>query len=765
MLNDRPIERAEDDRLGRAALAKAIALDIGRASGVVAAITGPWGSGKTSLLNMAQAQFDPETTVILEFNPWYFSGTEQLVQHFFTELAAQLATRKEQSLQQLADRMDAYRRVLEPVGEIPGVGKLAKAITGLTGFLGNAAAAQQRFGHTSLREERKALEAALSASQRRFVIVVDDIDRLLPEEVRDVVRLVRLVADFPQTNYLLAFDRKRVEIALGREDPELGRDYLGKIVQILYPLPRPSQDELTTLALEAIDQAIQGLETRELDHRYWVNVLNLVVKPLISTPRDAVRYANAVPSALRSIGTEVNLADILALEAVRVLLPDTFDQLPRLSGALTYTSSGYVGASDPLAARRAEFSPALEALSRDAGDRREAIGHLLRLVFPGSAAITSNTVHGPESLRAWRRDRRVGHPEVFSIYFSRALPRGAIASAIVDAVFAALVDEAQLSLLLNGLPDDHLELLLDRLEDYEEQYPSDPTIAIIAIQDLYNRLPARPKRLLFDLGPEMRLQRVLLRLLRRVEDPAQRDAIVRAAFDRLASLSGKLWLILVAGHRENVGNELITEGLEHELAGRLRDELKGATPENLASERDLFRLLAFLKDSNDPVDAKSARARLADDAVMVAVLRSSLSETLSQSGEDITVQREPALAWDWLESLLPPKALRRRIQGLELPHRFEGDERAAEALQTAKRYARGWRPETLGHIRDRVAKEEVQVQATTAAAGEQPAVPGPKLSPPRLRRRRNTSGSSKEPRSRAGLPSQRPRVDAESSEL
>src|SRR5690606_21576351 len=77
---------------------------------------------------------------------------------------------------------------------------------------------------------------ALSNIPKPIVVVLDDIDRLTTAEIRDVFKLVRLTANFPNIIYLLAFDRARVEQALG-EHGIPGRDYLEKILQIGIDLP------------------------------------------------------------------------------------------------------------------------------------------------------------------------------------------------------------------------------------------------------------------------------------------------------------------------------------------------------------------------------------------------------------------------------------------------------------------------------------------------------------------------------------------------
>ena len=68
------IEHREDDRLGKRAFAESIANQIQKFPadhGFTIAVTGEWGSGKTSVLNMVAEAIvgEDETTEVLQFNP------------------------------------------------------------------------------------------------------------------------------------------------------------------------------------------------------------------------------------------------------------------------------------------------------------------------------------------------------------------------------------------------------------------------------------------------------------------------------------------------------------------------------------------------------------------------------------------------------------------------------------------------------------------------------------------------------------------------
>lgn len=96
---DEPIDSEYEDLLGRAQLASVLAEELAALDarrGVEWGIVGPWGSGKTSLANMALGRLQEEAAIsgIVRFNPWLFSGVEDLATSLLSELALQLRSRR-----------------------------------------------------------------------------------------------------------------------------------------------------------------------------------------------------------------------------------------------------------------------------------------------------------------------------------------------------------------------------------------------------------------------------------------------------------------------------------------------------------------------------------------------------------------------------------------------------------------------------------------------------------------------------------------------
>jgi len=283
---DEPIASFADDRLDRADFARALAEDVRRAprqSGFVMALNGAWGEGKTSVLNLVAADLRAENEAeIVHFNPWLFSGTEQLVEHFFEELTGQLRETNSRRLEEVSAALETYGRIVKPLRVLPIVGGMLAG----SGDLAAEASAAIAGERGTVRARAGRLRGELADLDRPIVVMVDDLDRLRPAEIIEVMRLVRLVGDFPNLVYLLAFDRPRVEDALGEGDSERGRAYLEKIVQIAHDLPPLRDEALTALLSEDASAAVGDVDRYHFDVEHFQDVFWAGTLRLFKTVRD-----------------------------------------------------------------------------------------------------------------------------------------------------------------------------------------------------------------------------------------------------------------------------------------------------------------------------------------------------------------------------------------------------------------------------------------------------------------------------------------------
>jgi len=681
---DNPITSRKEDQLGRAGFANSIAtavrsLDASR--GLVVAVLGPWGLGKTSMLNMVvEALKEPPALEMVEFNPWLFSGTEQLLANFFGELASQLRV-KPSKTEQLANLLADYGEALASLKAIPVAGQWL-GVAGSGGkFVGRLIRRDKSKDPISVQRER--LEQALAQLDQPIVVMIDDIDRLQPQEVCDIFRLVRLTGHFPQLIYLLAFDRARVEKVLDQDGFE-GRAYLEKIVEVIYDLPPVPPPALDRVLVDGLNSMTASLTTGPFDAERWPDVFYQVVRPLFTNLRDVKRYLAALPAMLSTLGDEVALIDVLALEAVRVLLPDVHAELPGAASALT----GVNRVSDSGTDADAPVQRMIDA----ADPHHLAIQALCRLLFPATGRLFGGLSYGQEWLSQWRRERRVASPQVLGFYLSRVLEPGVAPASLVEAAFHALPDEAALRALLRDLDSTTLEDLLARLEAYEDKFPpetAEPAAAVLL--ELYPRL--RRTRGFMDPGPEAMIWQVLLRLLRRVTDARTLTAIIERLCQRHGPLFGQLELLVLVGHFPNAGHRLIPAADAERLYRDLCRRIRRADAQQLASERGVLRLVtAALQD--EPTARDDLDRLLADPHVVLALLQDAVDTVQTQPQGSVAVRQQPVLLWDQLVAVFGNQTnLRGGLAAVEMQVDTSSlDEQAKQALDLARRYNHGWRP-------------------------------------------------------------------------
>lgn len=689
---DDPIVSRSQDLLGRAPFADAIAnqiLNTPATQGFVLGLAGPWGSGKTSILNLVDERLSDRTNVeTIRFNPWLFSGTEQLVSRFFEELIAQLSRAKDKNIQLVANKLQNYAAVLRPAGAFPFVGKWATGIAVIGETSGRLLRRRTKFKAESVHDQRKELETALTESGKRLVVMIDDIDRLRADEIRDVVRLVRLTGHFPRTVYFLAFDRKRVEQFLSEEGiPDAGRAYLEKVVQVMHDIPAPREADLSDLLLKHLDEIVAAHAVGPFTQRDWTNVFHLAFRPLFSNLRDANRYLNALPTTLEVLGEEVALVDVLALEAVRVLLPDVYAQIVESHMALTNVAD----ASFPMSGEESDREAIMAILSA-AGSRAEAIRKLCELIFPAARRFLDNHHFGYEWLGTWRKNLRVAHHEILRIYLERGLPDDVPSGRLVREAFEALADAAKFGSLLESVPDALLIPLMERLEDFQEDYQSEDVEPASVI--VLNQLPRlKSERGLYeDAEASSQLVRVVLRLFWKVDSEAERLAIAKRVLPRLSSLSARLELVEMLGHEEGVGHRLVQADEARKLERTLRQQILRAGSEHLVQERDLSKLLSWVVRST-PSRAQAVRRILRDDAVWVVFLSSAISDVRVQAVGEIALERHPRLPWDdWIETLGERFLVRRAREVAAAIGEAREETRATRAVELSVKYADGWRP-------------------------------------------------------------------------
>lgn len=434
---DRPFDDPEKDRLGYAKFAEQLARSIcvmSPSDGLVLAIYGEWGSGKSTLLGFIEhylsRQHSANRPVVIKFNPWWFSGYENLTRSFFSILSEQIAD----SGKKLGKAIkDGAAKLSEIIGT-------SADILSLPGGEGADKIAEFLRRPAEMTDAKKKLSDALRKSNKRLLVIIDDIDRLTADEIRQLFSTIKAVADFPNVIYLLSFDKNVVVRALTESQMMPGAEYLEKIVQVPLELPLPDRFSLFNMFREKVEEIMRGTEVDVLEKADWNMAYGEVCEPLIKTPRDVSRITNALSLTYPLVINEVNPSDFVAIETLRLSFPQLYATVRKNPNI--FAGPGSFGApitanSDTLSGYREFVDRAVEQID---APNRASTKRALTYLFPKIRTYYSSARESVDIELERRMQLRISSEARFPVYFRLAIPTGGISSAELRATVALASD-------------------------------------------------------------------------------------------------------------------------------------------------------------------------------------------------------------------------------------------------------------------------------------------------------------------------------------
>jgi len=580
--SDNPIQEASEDRLNREDPASRFVdhvLSLDDSEGLVVGVLGPWGTGKSSFLNLTRPHFKAADAVVIDFNPWMFSGADQLVTSFFAELSEQLKVRS--GLADIGEAIGEYGGALEGLGWLPILGPWIERGRGLSKLI--SAASKKNAGSVDAR--RNKIIAKLKSAPSPIIVILDDIDRLSTQEIRDLFKLVRLTASFPKITYLVSFDRQRVELALS-EGPVHGRDYLEKILQVAVDLPVIQQQTLRIETLTLLEEATSGVDwVDEEDQAAWLDAFADLVAPLIRHMRDVRRYTLAVSGSLRPFRGRIAVSDLLALEAVRTFMPDVFACLPAAASALTSVSGSVLGLQSD------EGKAQIDTLLAAAGDRRDIAESMIRRLFPAGLRHISNVHYDSASSQVWRKHKRVAHKDHLSFYLEHLEGDALLAFNHAETAANLMTNEQEFSRYMDALtPQIRLEVLAGLLDQSESFSAQHVEASVPYLLNTLRTLPtSRPG--VFPTSSEFFVDLLVTRLLETIEDPADLEQAVVDLLPKVDWHGGRYLLLVIVSRTPRDSESMLSAKAAAPIQHGWLQQIRTDDPAVLATEPRLLRTI------------------------------------------------------------------------------------------------------------------------------------------------------------------------------
>lgn len=450
LLGDQPISNSSQDQLDRADFCRYLARAISEyniTDCIVLGLMGTWGSGKSSILNMvieflmkqSRNVKNTKRPIIVKFNPWNYPEKNKILMQFFYNLSLKLKSKRLKKIQKLGEKVMHYGDSFIPFDVT--VDSLRKPISFKT----------RHTDKKSIDYKKDKLTKEFSKLDNRIIIIIDDVDRLEKEEIKQIFQLTKTFGNFPNIIYLIAFDRDIVSRALSDDNMKNGEEYLEKIVQVPFEIPSIPRDKVLSILEYQLEQILSSFRGVKVNQEYWGNIYYGAIQKFFNNIRDIIRYVNSLKISLPFIINEINPIDFIGITCFQVFFPGVYQEIKNNRELLTKTNEELLG--DLEKDLKINVGSSLDSIIESVPKKElEHVKTLLCFLFPGLGKIFSRGIYGVEtSLKKLQNEKRICIEDYFDTYFRLSVPDNKINKEEIERLVESSSSEVEFASMLKKL--------------------------------------------------------------------------------------------------------------------------------------------------------------------------------------------------------------------------------------------------------------------------------------------------------------------------
>lgn len=380
LLTDKAIESAKEDLLGHCDLVDDVLLDVNGldlSESYSVGVTGGWGQGKSSFLNLLKQKVEQQGDLCMVFSPRNSKSATTIQEDFFSLLCQILS----EFHTNLGSNFRRYTKALSVAGG---------------GWFGKAVSVWETL---NIEDEKEAINNALKRIGKRLFVIVEDFDRLTAEEILEMLKVIDRNGKLFNTIYFTAYDKKYVNSVLSDYFGNTNTyDYSDKYFQFEYPLPpQKSLVVESFLTSRIVKLAFDDELSRKDQIRTFFSSNRRLISGYLPSLRDAKRFSNLFLPRYMKVKEDVYFSDIFLLTLLKNSDIVCFNALARLDlvapgSFVHYQNRLYVLVDD------------IEKLIEKLGGKKSSL-ELLRRLFPDNITTGNDLVN------------RICWIESFDLYF------------------------------------------------------------------------------------------------------------------------------------------------------------------------------------------------------------------------------------------------------------------------------------------------------------------------------------------------------------
>lgn len=253
-----------------------------------------WNKFEQKVLKILKYYILKNQLVEIHFSPWNCTSKEQLLEEYLKLLSNQL----DFVIPNIAPKLLQY----------------ANLVTGidLCGYLGNF------FTKKDISTLKNEIEEILYQTDKKIIVVIDDFDRIQGEEIFNLLKLIGIIANFPNIVNIVAYDKTYICDNLNTYfNSNNAEKYIQKIIPFEFPLPQISNENMQNLFNTEFMEIIKGQDYNEtgLKNKYS-NTIGGYLKNIRDLKQLLVAFEFHY-KIFKHQGININITDLLFITTVK----------------------------------------------------------------------------------------------------------------------------------------------------------------------------------------------------------------------------------------------------------------------------------------------------------------------------------------------------------------------------------------------------------------------------------------------------------------
>ena len=257
-----------------------------------------WNKFEQKVLKILKYYILKNQLVEIHFSPWNCTSKEQLLEEYLKLLSNQL----DFVIPNIAPKLLQYANIVTGID--------------LCGYWGNF------FPKKDISTLKNEIEEILYQTDKKIIVVIDDFDRIQGEEIFNLLKLIGIIANFPNIVNIVAYDKEYILSNLNMyfesiKETNNAEKYIQKIIPFEFPLPQISHTKMQELFNVEFKEIIDNAIYNELGlNDNFSNTIGGYLKNI----RDLKQLLSAFEFhyiTFKHQGININITDLLFITAIK----------------------------------------------------------------------------------------------------------------------------------------------------------------------------------------------------------------------------------------------------------------------------------------------------------------------------------------------------------------------------------------------------------------------------------------------------------------